>query len=185
MAEEWRPIADFDDYEASNTGLIRSKKFGKIIMRKTSAALSGHTKISLCKEGKPYSFGLQRVIAQTFIPNPEGKPCVDHIDRNPRNNHVTNLRWCTISENSANRPGTSVTGYKGVHRSLEKYYAKIYHHQKFIYVGTFDTAELAHEAYTNKARELYGNFACTSHVNGALPTTNVITYIPDAVTYES
>jgi hypothetical protein len=181
MTEEWRPIADFEGYEASNTGRVRSTKFGKVRIRKHSLTGSGHLKISLCKDGKPHTFGLQRIIAQCFIPNPEGKPCVDHIDRDPSNNHVSNLRWCSISENSANRPGTSITGYKGVHRSLEKFYAKIYYQHKFIYLGTFDTALLAAQAYRQKATELYGDFACMDHVNGGflpeyvVPATNVIT----------
>jgi len=181
MTEEWRPIADFEDYEASNTGHVRSIKFGKVRIRKPGLSSSGYYIMRLCKAGKPYQFGLQRIIAQCFIPNPDGKPCVDHIDRDPLNNHCNNLRWCTGSENGANRPGTSLTGYKGVHRSLEKFYAKIYFKTKFIYLGTFDTALLAHQAYTIKARELFGEFACTSHVNGGFlpecpaPATNVIT----------
>lgn len=45
---------------------------------------------------------LSRIIAETFIPNPENKPCVDHIDTNRQNNHVSNLRWCTGKENMRN-----------------------------------------------------------------------------------
>ena len=45
---------------------------------------------------------LHRVIAMTFIPNPESKPCVDHIDGNRTNNSVDNLRWVTVAENNRN-----------------------------------------------------------------------------------
>ena len=38
-----------------------------------------------------------------FIPNTENKPCVDHIDNNPRNNNVDNLRWCTHSDTCTNQ----------------------------------------------------------------------------------
>lgn len=48
------------------------------------------------------NFYVHRLVAEVFIPNPEGKPIVDHIDRNPHNNSVTNLRWATISENRLN-----------------------------------------------------------------------------------
>ena len=45
---------------------------------------------------------VHRIVAETFIPNPENKPYVDHIDRNKYNNKVVNLRWATISENVKN-----------------------------------------------------------------------------------
>lgn len=57
---------------------------------------------------------LHRLIAETFIPNPENKPTVDHIDRNGLNNHVSNLRWATHSEQNDNRskPGPYVRRIK-------------------------------------------------------------------------
>lgn len=45
---------------------------------------------------------LHRIVAELFIPNPDNKPCVDHIDTNKHNNRVDNLRWCTYSENMQN-----------------------------------------------------------------------------------
>lgn len=47
-------------------------------------------------------YATHRAVAELFIPNPENKPCVDHIDGNHMNNHVTNLRWVTYSENNLN-----------------------------------------------------------------------------------
>lgn len=46
---------------------------------------------------------VHRLVAEAFIPNPYNKPTVDHIDRNPKNNHVTNLRWATYKEQSKNQ----------------------------------------------------------------------------------
>lgn len=63
----------------------------------------GYRCVNLCKDGKPKMVKVARLVAMAYIPNPEGKPEVDHIDRNPLNNDVSNLRWVTSSENCYNR----------------------------------------------------------------------------------
>lgn len=179
MDEIWKPIPGYESYEASNYGRIRSMKFKKITVLKYSVTKKGYHIVGPCKNKKNNKVGVHRLVAMAFLPNPDCKPKIDHIDRNPSNNHVSNLRWCSDGENGANRPGTSVTGYKGVHRSQEKFYAKIYHNRTFIYLGTHNTAKEAALAYRAKAQELFGEFACMEHVNGfldedPLPATNVI-----------
>lgn len=55
----------------------------------------------VCIKCKTYY--VHRLVAETFIPNPENKPAIDHIDRNRDNNDVSNLRWVTIKENAYNQ----------------------------------------------------------------------------------
>ena len=60
-----------------------------------------------CISIKGRTYAIHRLVAEAFIPNPENKPFVDHINRNPSDNRVANLRWATVKENSEN----SITVY--------------------------------------------------------------------------
>lgn len=113
MQIEWKPIAGFEGlYEVSNTGevkaLERLVENNGGIQRKHEKILRQHSKqnehrlVVLCKSGKTYPKLVHRLVAIAFIPNPENKPCVDHIDTNPQNNYVSNLRWVTAQENALN-----------------------------------------------------------------------------------
>lgn len=74
--------------------------------------------------GKPYK--THRLVAETYIPNPENKTEVDHIDRVRNNNNVENLRWSTSSENRRNRADVDrVDARGGAHKyENEKQYMK-------------------------------------------------------------
>lgn len=111
MREEWRAIKDFPDYEVSNMGRVRSKdryrpyrhglRLVKGIIMKTYANphRCGYHQIVLSDHAKHYKFEVHRLVAEAFIPNPENKPQVNHIDCNPQNNRVDNLEWVTAKEN--------------------------------------------------------------------------------------
>lgn len=61
---------------------------------------NGYKTVTIVLDGKHKRFSLHRLIAETFIYNPEDKPCVNHKDGNKANNSVDNLEWCTHKENS-------------------------------------------------------------------------------------
>jgi hypothetical protein len=84
-------------YSVSDTGLIYSERRKKY--RKTYLDNQGYIKVVLCVDGEMMNHLIHRLVAMAFIPNPVGKPCVNHIDGNKGNNHVSNLEWCDYSEN--------------------------------------------------------------------------------------
>ena len=112
MIEEWRTIKDFPDYEVSNMGRIRSKDRyrpyahglrlvkGQPLKTRPNAKRNGYVYVQLCDKSKHYACKLHRLVAEAFIPNPEGKPQVNHIDCDVTNNRVDNLEWVTAKENS-------------------------------------------------------------------------------------
>ena len=87
---------------------------------------------------------------------------IDHKDRNGLNNKWDNLRLATKSENSSNRGKryNSRSGFKGVSKSGNKWVARVTKDYKTVYLWSYSSKEEAHQAYKDKARELFKDFYC-------------------------
>lgn len=83
---------------------------------------------------------------------------IDHINRNPDDNRITNLREATHGLNFANSRTRSMSGLRGAYRHEGKFVAQIVAGNETKYLGRFDTAEEAHLAYQRKRREIYGDW---------------------------
>ena len=99
MEEIWETISDFPNYEVSNFGRVRNEKTGNYLTQKIGR--DGHyLSVYLCNNGKENTQTIHRLVAKAFVPNPEKKQQVNHIDGNKLNNKVNNLEWCTPKENN-------------------------------------------------------------------------------------
>lgn len=156
----WKAIKNFEGfYEVSTEGQIRSldrivedtispckrypnghkrqrKMKGKMLVP-TDVSGSGHLSVGLFSTQKARRTNrgsvkilVHRAVAQTFIPNPDNKPVVDHIDGNPRNNHVDNLRWVTYHENNNNTHYTRYLQEKLKRNNIEYMSEKEYYEEK-------------------------------------------------------
>ncbi len=88
---------------------------------------------------------------------------IDHINGDPSDNRLSNLRLATRSQNMANarKPITNTSGFKGVYydRSRGKWAANIWKDKKNFYLGRYSTLQEAHAAYVNASKKHFGEFA--------------------------
>lgn len=110
MEEVWKQIEGIQGYLVSNLGRIKSIKREKIrnngkpltiperIVR-GSKDTKGYLQLDVKQDGKRIIKFIHRIVAETFIPNPDNKQQVNHIDGNKLNNSVENLEWVTCEEN--------------------------------------------------------------------------------------
>lgn len=159
--EVWKDIEDNDTYEVSSFGNVRNKRTNKIL--KAGKNSKGYMSVSLTSNGKASSKDVHRLVAIAFCDNPNDYKSVDHKNCSKVDNHYTNLRWCTSSQNSMNikkRQNTS-SKYKGVYYNKQnyKYVASIRINGKLKVLGSFADEKEAGQRYNREAQRLFGEFA--------------------------
>lgn len=94
-------IKDFENYQITDDGRVWSKKTKKYL--KPSLDGRGYYFVYIKNNsGKYFNQRLHRLIAEAFIPNPDNKPCIDHINTTRTDNRIENLRWVSYKENNNN-----------------------------------------------------------------------------------
>ena len=109
--EQWRAVEGYPEYEVSNLGRVR--KNGKLTPLHRVG--KGYLRTTLQKDGKQKQDYIHRIVAKAFIPNPENKPTVNHIDGDKNNNRVSNLEWATYLENNLH----------AIKNNLHKHYTRV------------------------------------------------------------
>ena len=116
IAEIWKDIQGYEGlYQVSNLGRVKSlgRNIKKPLLKsgycwqeerilKPYKNRKGYLNVRLCKDSRTKDFQIHRLVAIAFIPNPENKPQIDHINADKTNNNVNNLRWVTCKENIRN-----------------------------------------------------------------------------------
>ena len=142
--EEWLPVPDFEElYHVSNFGRVKSFWYGKAKILKPLLSTKGYLQVNLHKNDKSKRFRVHRLVALAFVTNPEGKPHINHKDGHPLNCHVSNLEWCTCSENNQHAYDT------GLKKSGESHYNAKLTNEQIYYIRenpsgltTYELAEM-------------------------------------------
>lgn len=162
---EWKLIAGFGGtYSVSNYGDVKNNRTGKLMKPRKNE--KGYLRIGLTTNGKQKCMRVHRLVAQAFIPNPENKPEVNHIDFDKENNCVNNLEWVTGKENTkhslGNRKRSNEKNYKNISNTGEKYisyYSGYYVVRMFgkkYFCKSFKNIYDAKKCRDEKIKEIYG-----------------------------
>ena len=162
--EEWKEHPSYECILVSNFGNIKSKITNNLytqrLRRDGYQDASIYLGRNLGKKRRALVL-VHRLVAQTFLPNPNNLPFIDHINRDKTDNNVENLKWASRSTNNHNRIFKKTSIYKGVswNKTFEKWQSAVQRNKKRYHCGYFDDEHEAAEAYNSKAIELYGDNA--------------------------
>ncbi len=147
-------LKDYEGYYLINKeGEIYGIKRKK--MKVPSKDKDGYLTLCLSKDKVKKTARLHILLALQYIPNPEGKPVIDHMDRNKQNNSLDNLRWATYSENAQNKTLKGIiqeqtrTNKNGDYISYRVQITK----NKKVYTKRFRTRKEAEEHLKEKVEE--------------------------------
>ena len=102
--EEWKDIKGYEGlYQVSTMGRVRSfHNYGGVKERilRLKKGKSGYLSVALSKNGTYEYVFIHRLVAQAFVPNPDGKPVVNHKNEIKTDNRVENIEWCTVLYNN-------------------------------------------------------------------------------------
>ena len=115
--ETWKDIKGYEGrYQVSSSGQVKGPR--KIL--KPFVSRFGYAEVNLHKQGKAKIALVHRLVAQAFLLNSKGSPCVNHLDGDKGNNCVDNLEWCTHQENTNHAILTGLRDTRGENNGYAK-----------------------------------------------------------------
>tara|TARA_R110000868_G_scaffold78938_5_gene224820 strand:- start:7477 stop:8115 length:639 start_codon:yes stop_codon:yes gene_type:complete len=151
--EEFKDIPCVSGYQVSNKGRVRNGKTLRVLTPRIAFDkfnVPHYSWIAIYVNKVQTIYTIHRLVALTWIPNPENKLIVDHIDRNRTNNDLENLRWATPLENAHNRNPyrTNTTGEPNICfcNKKKRFLVHIQNDYKVSYLGSYKTLQEAKEA---------------------------------------
>jgi len=157
--EEFQDIKTNDRYMINKCGDIYSKR--KKAIMKQHISNKGYATIKLYKNNKVNNFLVHRLVAFTFLDNPDNKPIIDHKNRIKLDNNCDNLRWVTHSENLKNKTvnPNATSKYPGVYfvkgKKTKPWRAQSSNGKKKYSIGYYNTPEEAYDAYKKYNLEMF------------------------------
>lgn len=148
--EIWKPIEGHSEYMISSLGRVKSTKRKNDIILSPSKKNNGYLQVSLCNNDMTHYISIHRLVGLHFIPNPDNKPHIDHINHDKEDNTVNNLRWVTVSENAINKSTKSKINEKNIRLSYNNHFrVTIKRNYVYVFDKTYKTLEDAIENRDN------------------------------------
>jgi hypothetical protein len=163
MEEIWKPVNEFPNYHISSFGNIKNVITNKPLK---PSLKGGYLSVSLVNDFIVKSFKIHRLVALTYIENPENNSDVNHKDKNKLNNNVLNLEWMTRKENNIHRcQGINITTNKN--KAIYKIYNEVSKNNEQIVESYNSIEEAANWAFNSgftktvhNGRNAIGNCIC-------------------------
>ena len=171
MKEKWTDIKNYENcYQVSNLGNIRSLPRNGTIKHirilKPYIDNHGYYIVTLSCKNIKKTYKIHRIVAETFINNPNNKTQINHIDGNKLNNNINNLEWCTILENNIHaRENNLKPDDSGINNANSKFTKKDINYIRNMYI---------------KGDKIYG---CIALANKFKVSKSTISYIINKKTY--
>ena len=172
LDNNWKSIKGFPHYKINKKGQIKRidavvtdcrgiNFFRKGRILSTRKTKKGYIQVDMCEDGVLYGRFVHVLLAETFIPNPNKLPIVNHIDENPSNNDLDNLEWCDYSYNAKH----SYNKIKKAHAKEQKavYRINIKTNEYVKYNGIREAARENNVYHSNIRKAILNNGYCGNY----------------------